>query len=116
MEKTYGSGFRAVKGVSVGVPKNECFGLLGQNGAGKTTTFKMMTGDESLTSGNAYLAQHSVKGDIKKVGDCLLILLLLGLTKITEERPRTLFYLVALWKKRGYIGIALRPSIHCSIT
>lgn len=67
VSKIYGSGFHAVKGVSIGVPANECFGLLGQNGAGKTTTFKMMTGDEALTTGNAYLNKYSVKGDIKQV-------------------------------------------------
>ncbi|XP_052780875.1 phospholipid-transporting ATPase ABCA3-like isoform X2 [Mya arenaria] len=69
VEKVYGTGigFRAVKGVSCGIPKNECFGLLGQNGAGKTTTFKMLTGDEPISSGNAYLNQYSVKGDLKQV-------------------------------------------------
>ena len=67
VDKVYGSGFHAVKGISVGVPKNECFGLLGQNGAGKTSTFKMLTGAEPLTSGNAYLNGYSVKGDIKQV-------------------------------------------------
>ncbi|XP_060570838.1 phospholipid-transporting ATPase ABCA3-like isoform X2 [Ruditapes philippinarum] len=67
VNKIYRSGFQAVKGVSCGIPANECFGLLGQNGAGKTTTFKMMTGDESLTTGNAYLNRFSVKGDIKQV-------------------------------------------------
>uniref|UniRef100_A0A3Q3EBV6 ATP-binding cassette, sub-family A (ABC1), member 12 n=1 Tax=Labrus bergylta TaxID=56723 RepID=A0A3Q3EBV6_9LABR len=40
---------QAVKGVSVGIPAGECFGLLGENGAGKTTTFKMLTGDVSPT-------------------------------------------------------------------
>ncbi|XP_045164403.2 phospholipid-transporting ATPase ABCA3-like isoform X2 [Mercenaria mercenaria] len=67
VSKVYGSGFHAVKGVSCGIPAHECFGLLGQNGAGKTTTFKMLTGDESLTTGNAYLNRFSVKGDIKQV-------------------------------------------------
>ena len=35
---------QAVKGLWAGVPKGECFGLLGVNGAGKTTTFKLLTG------------------------------------------------------------------------
>lgn len=35
----------AVNNVTFGVPKRECFGLLGVNGAGKTSTFKMLTGD-----------------------------------------------------------------------
>ena len=56
-----------MKDVSLGIAKEECFGLLGQNGAGKTTTFKMLTGDEVLSSGSAYLDKYSVKTDIKKV-------------------------------------------------
>ena len=48
----------AVDKISVGVHKGECFGLLGVNGAGKTTTFKMLTGDVSATSGDAYLAGY----------------------------------------------------------
>ena len=35
----------AVKGVTFGVRKGECFGLLGTNGAGKTTTFKALSGE-----------------------------------------------------------------------
>lgn len=67
VSKTYSSGFQAVKTVNCGIPAHECFGLLGQNGAGKTSTFKMLTGDETLTTGNAYLNKHSVKADIKQV-------------------------------------------------
>ena len=33
--------FDAVRGLTFGVRKNECFGLLGVNGAGKTTTFRI---------------------------------------------------------------------------
>lgn len=34
---------------------SQCFGLLGVNGAGKTSTFKMLTGDISVTSGEAFV-------------------------------------------------------------
>ena len=67
MLQRYGS-FQAVEDVCVGVPQQECFGLLGQNGAGKTTTFKMLTGDVSVTSGNAYLKGYDVISQIKQVG------------------------------------------------
>ncbi|KAL8603343.1 hypothetical protein ACOMHN_039706 [Nucella lapillus] len=64
--KQYGS-FVAVDGISLGVPEQECFGLLGQNGAGKTSTFKMLTGDVMVTEGDAFVQQFSVKTDIKQV-------------------------------------------------
>ena len=52
----------AVDRLSVGIPRGECFGLLGVNGAGKTTTFAMLTGDTYISSGDAFLAGVSVKG------------------------------------------------------
>lgn len=45
----------------------ECFGLLGVNGAGKTTTFKMLMGDESISSGEAYVSGHSVQNNLDRV-------------------------------------------------
>ena len=37
------------------------------NGAGKTSTFKMITGDEYIPKGEAYLNKISIKSDIKQV-------------------------------------------------
>lgn len=65
--KFYGS-FCAVKKLNVGVRQGECFGLLGVNGAGKTTTFKMLTGDEEISSGDAYVQGLSLKYRMKQVG------------------------------------------------
>lgn len=53
LEKTYpqgvlSGGVRAVQGVSIGVARGECFGLLGVNGAGKTSVFKIITGNVCL--------------------------------------------------------------------
>ncbi|XP_055389657.1 phospholipid-transporting ATPase ABCA3-like isoform X2 [Condylostylus longicornis] len=59
--------FRAVNEISVGIKSSECFGLLGVNGAGKTTTFKMMTGDERITFGQAYVKGYSLRNDINTV-------------------------------------------------
>ena len=55
--KKYYSAFMAVKGISFSLKPSECFGLLGVNGAGKTTTFKLITGDEKVTHGDAFLHQ-----------------------------------------------------------
>ncbi|XP_043916268.1 phospholipid-transporting ATPase ABCA1-like [Protopterus annectens] len=57
----------AVNRICVGVPPAECFGLLGVNGAGKTTTFKMLTGDISVTSGEAFLNGYSILTQMKEV-------------------------------------------------
>uniref|UniRef100_A0A8C5A8T7 ABC transporter domain-containing protein n=1 Tax=Gadus morhua TaxID=8049 RepID=A0A8C5A8T7_GADMO len=68
LTKVYSAeGLLAVDRLSLAVGKGECFGLLGFNGAGKTTTFKMLTGDESVSSGDAYIDGYSVLRDIKKV-------------------------------------------------
>lgn len=48
----------AVDRLCLGVRPGECFGLLGVNGAGKTSTFKMLTGDESTTGGEAFVNGH----------------------------------------------------------
>ncbi|XP_065780156.1 phospholipid-transporting ATPase ABCA3 isoform X3 [Muntiacus reevesi] len=57
----------AVDKVSLAVQKGECFGLLGFNGAGKTTTFKMLTGEETITCGDAFVGGYSISSDIGKV-------------------------------------------------
>uniref|UniRef100_A0A8C1NAB8 ATP-binding cassette, sub-family A (ABC1), member 3b n=1 Tax=Cyprinus carpio TaxID=7962 RepID=A0A8C1NAB8_CYPCA len=69
LSKVYscGQSLLAVDRLSLAVGKGECFGLLGFNGAGKTTTFKMLTGDESITSGDAFIDGYSIHRDVKKV-------------------------------------------------
>ncbi|XP_012866697.1 PREDICTED: ATP-binding cassette sub-family A member 3 [Dipodomys ordii] len=57
----------AVDRISLAVQKGECFGLLGFNGAGKTTTFKMLTGEETITSGDAFVGGYSISSDIQQV-------------------------------------------------
>ena len=41
----------AVRGVWAGVPKGQCFGLLGVNGAGKTSVFRTLTGEQPPCTG-----------------------------------------------------------------
>uniref|UniRef100_A0A4W3HDY3 ATP-binding cassette sub-family A member 1-like n=1 Tax=Callorhinchus milii TaxID=7868 RepID=A0A4W3HDY3_CALMI len=57
----------AVNKICLGIPPAQCFGLLGINGAGKTTTFKMLTGDISVTSGDAFLNGYSILTQIGEV-------------------------------------------------
>uniref|UniRef100_A0A670YQ04 ATP-binding cassette sub-family A member 2 n=1 Tax=Pseudonaja textilis TaxID=8673 RepID=A0A670YQ04_PSETE len=61
----------AVDRLCVGVRPGECFGLLGVNGAGKTTTFKMLTGDETTTNGEAFINGHSILKELLQVQQSL---------------------------------------------
>ncbi|CAI5452156.1 unnamed protein product [Caenorhabditis angaria] len=65
--KWYGN-FNAVKGVNFHLKSKECFGLLGVNGAGKTSTFQMLTGENSITSGDAFVNGWSVKNNWREAG------------------------------------------------
>ncbi|XP_054549775.1 phospholipid-transporting ATPase ABCA3-like isoform X2 [Talpa occidentalis] len=57
----------AVKNISVEVQRGTCFGLLGFNGAGKTTTFQILTGEQTLTSGEVFIDGFSITKNIQKV-------------------------------------------------
>nr|XP_058142277.1 phospholipid-transporting ATPase ABCA3-like [Dasypus novemcinctus] len=57
---------KAVRNISLVVKKSECFGLVGLNGAGKSTIFKMLTGEETTTSGIVLVDGISITENIKK--------------------------------------------------
>ncbi|KAG7161491.1 ATP-binding cassette sub-family A member 3-like 2 [Homarus americanus] len=70
----YGCLVRAVDNISFRVNRGECLGLLGVNGAGKTTTFKMLTGDEVPTAGDATIdglsLSHERNKFVQNIGYC----------------------------------------------
>lgn len=51
LTKTYETGFRALKGVSLSIRRGEIFALLGPNGAGKTTMISIICGLVNASSG-----------------------------------------------------------------
>ncbi|XP_029904883.1 phospholipid-transporting ATPase ABCA1 isoform X2 [Myripristis murdjan] len=68
LSKVYKAGRKpAVDRLCLGIPRGECFGLLGVNGAGKTSTFRMLTGDTPITYGEAFLNHHSVLTEMERV-------------------------------------------------
>ncbi|CAG2114445.1 unnamed protein product [Medioppia subpectinata] len=64
----------AVDNVSFSVPRGECFGLLGVNGAGKTTLFRILTGQEKPTTGQAEINGRDIRqilsSDHQSLGYC----------------------------------------------
>ena len=57
----------AVEDMCLQVQRGEIFGLLGQNGAGKSSTFKMITGDEEISSGAAFINGMDLRYGIEQV-------------------------------------------------
>lgn len=66
LRKNFGK-LSAVKNISFGVERAECFGMLGENGAGKTTTFKLITGAIKLTSGDVWINKYNTKTNMDEV-------------------------------------------------
>ncbi|KAM9208960.1 phospholipid-transporting ATPase ABCA3-like [Dugong dugon] len=57
----------AVNRLTFAVQKGECFGLLGFNGAGTSSIFKMLTGDETVTSGEVVFDNKNISKSIEKI-------------------------------------------------
>ncbi|HBX40456.1 MAG TPA: ABC transporter, partial [Marinobacter adhaerens] len=51
LTKTYGDGFKALKGIDLHVAEGDFFALLGPNGAGKSTTLGIVCSLVNKTAG-----------------------------------------------------------------
>ncbi|WP_342640156.1 ABC transporter ATP-binding protein [Rhodoligotrophos ferricapiens] len=60
LEKTYASGFKALKGINLTIERGEIFALLGPNGAGKTTMISIVCGLVSPTGGSVTVGGHDI--------------------------------------------------------
>ena len=67
LNKTYKSGFQALKNVDLEIEKGEIFALLGPNGAGKTTLISTICGLVNPTSGEVIADGHNIITDYRKV-------------------------------------------------
>jgi ABC-2 type transport system ATP-binding protein len=65
VDKTYKSGFRALKGVSLDIHRGEIFALLGPNGAGKTTLIGIVCGTVNLSHGTVVADGHDIVKDYR---------------------------------------------------
>ena len=65
LEKTYATGFRALKGVDLEIRKGEIFALLGPNGAGKTTLISIVCGIVNATGGSVEVDGHDIVRDYR---------------------------------------------------
>ena len=65
LSKTYESGFRALKNVSLDVRRGEIFALLGPNGAGKTTLIGIVCGIVNPSEGTVTVDGHDIIRDYR---------------------------------------------------
>jgi len=66
LSKTYASGFKALKNVSLEIRKGEIFALLGPNGAGKTTLISIVCGIVNASEGTVSVAGYDIVRDYRK--------------------------------------------------
>ncbi len=64
--KTYATGTKALKGVSLEIPEGDFFALLGPNGAGKTTIIGITTGLVNKTSGSVKVFGYDIEKEPEK--------------------------------------------------
>jgi ABC-2 type transport system ATP-binding protein len=65
LSKSYASGFKALKNVTLSIRRGEIFALLGPNGAGKTTLISIVCGIVNATEGTVRVNGHSIISDYR---------------------------------------------------
>jgi ABC-2 type transport system ATP-binding protein len=65
LSKTYASGFKALKNISLEINRGEIFALLGPNGAGKTTLISIICGIANLSEGRVIVDGHDITTDYR---------------------------------------------------
>jgi ABC-2 type transport system ATP-binding protein len=66
LEKTYKTGFTALKGISLTVQQGDFFALLGPNGAGKSTTIGIITSLVNKTNGAVRVFGDDIDTDLER--------------------------------------------------
>ncbi|MGB1801200.1 MAG: ABC transporter ATP-binding protein [Gammaproteobacteria bacterium] len=67
LNKTYKSGFQALKNINLEIEKGEIFALLGPNGAGKTTLISTICGLVNPSSGEIIADGHNIISNYREV-------------------------------------------------
>jgi ABC-2 type transport system ATP-binding protein len=71
LQKTYGNGNQALKGIDLSVKAGDFYALLGPNGAGKTTAIGIVTSLVNKSSGVVEIFGHSIDTDLEAAKACL---------------------------------------------
>lgn len=104
LEKTYSTGFSALKGVDLSIRRGEIFALLGPNGAGKTTLINIICGLVRPTGGTVVADGHDIIRDYRKARS------IIGLVpqELTTDAFETVWATVSF--SRGLFGKPPNPA------
>src|SRR6201996_6212964 len=104
LNKTYASGFQALKDINLGISHGEIFALLGPNGAGKTTLIGIICGIVNPTSGTVTVDGHDIVADYRAARS-LIGLVPQELTTDAFETPSA-----TMRFSRGLFGMPPNPA------
>ncbi len=104
LQKTYASGFQALKGIDLEIQKGEIFALLGPNGAGKTTLISIICGIVNASAGQVQVAGHDIVRDYRAARS------MIGLVpqELTTDAFETVWGAVTF--SRGLFGKRANPA------
>ena len=104
LDKTYASGFRALKNINLEIHRGEIFALLGPNGAGKTTLISIICGIVNPGDGTITVAGHDVVREFRSTRS------IIGLVpqELTTDAFETVWDTVSF--SRGLFGKSPDPA------
>src|SRR5690554_2778584 len=104
LEKSYGDGFRALKGIDLKVREGDFFALLGPNGAGKSTTLGIVSSLVNKSGGKVRVFGHDIDADLSGAK--------LNLGVVPQEFNFNQFEKVLdiVTTQAGYYGIPLKQA------
>ncbi len=105
LNKTYASGFKALKDINLEIRHGEIFALLGPNGAGKTTLISTICGIVQPTSGQVLVDGHDILSEYRVARSLIGLVPQELTTDAFETPPATLRF------SRGLFGKPANPLL-----
>jgi ABC-2 type transport system ATP-binding protein len=105
LNKTYASGFQALKDINLEIRHGEIFALLGPNGAGKTTLINIICGIVNPSSGKVTVDGHDILTDYRASRAMIGLVPQELTTDAFETPPATMRF------SRGLFGKPPNPAI-----
>jgi ABC-2 type transport system ATP-binding protein len=104
LNKTYASGFQALRDINLDIHHGEIFALLGPNGAGKTTLISIICGIVNASTGSVTVDGHDIVADYRAARALIGLVPQELTTDAFETPPATLRF------SRGLFGKPANPA------